>query len=233
PIPGRDEPTAQAAKTWALSGHEVWPCPDGVCPTASGLITSPDSGTGRGDPCQPPTEDVADLGTAVDNLHYLPDLLELHGAASVTSDWYDRLDGRVVLMAGRLALLKTYPCFALTRPSFEKRQAIPDGQSGIHYVVRAATHVDLLFKDVATGTIKGVRVSPQAAGQEIGLHLTMNVAPPETDLKDGDTIAHFQQFYELLPAVPAAQRLKLVYKPRASEEASPGSECPSVRFAGP
>lgn len=229
-----DLKVAACPKKWALAGYEIWLCPDGDCAAnlPSSLSTSPDDGANVADLCNPSQKpNVNNVGLAVDNMFYLPDLLELHGARGITADWHQRMDGRLVLRSGRLTVVATYPCFSLTGQA--KKRALVDGLSGMEHDMRVDGHVDLVFKDWRTRTITGVvRVKPAAVNQAIQLHLTMDVPPPK-DPPSGGEIAHFQQFYELLPNIAAGSRIKLTFTPLREQEASPGSECPGARFGGP
>lgn len=216
---------------WELAGHEVWACPDGVCGATFSLSTSPDRGADP-NPCYPPTTNDPDLGDVVDNMYYLPDLLDLHGTPGVANDWPDRLEGRLVLSAGRLVVAVTNPCYGMRW--YWKHRAMPDGEAGMKYVVRAASYLELQFKQLTTGTIRRVRLKPKAGSQEIKLRLTMDV--PSIHVPADQEIAHFQQFYELVPQIWKIRRIKLSYKPASSEKRlvlSPGSECPGARFGGP
>jgi hypothetical protein len=229
------EPKEKGAKEWALEGYEIWPCPDGVCPSASTLVSSPDRGPDPSHPCRPPYRTPSDLSvSAVDNLYYLPNLLALHPSADLPADWHRRLEGRVVLRAGRLVVVDTFNCVELRGATVNRRQAVTNGLSGVHYMLPATKYVDLLFKQPSSGAItRAIRVVPEKRRREIRTHLKMvrqgtNPHGPEI----GESLAEYQQFYELLPGVPAGGRIDARFQPEGSQGTiSPGQECGSVRLA--
>jgi hypothetical protein len=226
-------PKTGTEATWALAGYEISPCPDGVCPSASTLAFSPDTGPDPSQPCTPPSRMSSDLSLpAVDNRYYLPDLLALHPSTKLPQDWQRRLDGRVVLREGNLVVVDTFNCVELSGSAVKRRQAVTNGLSGVHYVVPVRTHVDLLFKHRSSGAVTGaIRLVP-TGGREIRTHLTMLPRDrKEHALASGDPLPEFQQFYELLPGVPAGSRIAATFKPEGSPgDLSPGQECGSVRF---
>ena len=227
-------PKVKGGKTWALEGYEVWPCADGVCPSTSTLAVSPDRGPDPS-PCTPPKRAPSDLSIdAVDNLYYLPNLLALHPEANLPADWHRRLESRLVLKAGKLVVVKTFNCVELRSTTVNRRQAVTDGMSGVHYVVPARKHVDVLFKQLGSGAITGaIRVVPEKdSPREIWAHLRMPAeAAKEHGLAVGDPLPEYQQFYELLPGVPAAGRIAARFMPQGPRgDMSPGQECGSVRF---
>jgi hypothetical protein len=218
----------------ALAGYEVWPCPDGACPTASTLASSPDEGPDPSHPCKPPTRTPRDLSlAAVDNLYYLPDLLALHPSTGPPADWHRRLDGRVVLKAGKLIVVDTFNCVEFRSATVNRRQAVTSGLSGVYYIVPARQYVDLLFKELSTGAITGaVRLVPPTGGREIKTFLRMpSQLRKEHSVTVGESLKDFQQFYELLPGVPVGSRIDARYQPEGSPGGmSPGQECGSVRL---
>jgi hypothetical protein len=229
-------PTAGGAKRWALAGHEVWPCPDGVCPNTRALTTSPDEGPDATNPCRPKTRTIPELPTpVVDNLYYLPDLLALHGSAGLPADWHARLAGRLVLLEGKLVLADTFDCVELTAGGAKRRHAVAHGHSGMQYVVPVQKHMDLVFKAWPADKIVGaVRIVPQPGKSEIAVHLTMPQVPAVPHmLMKGTELTDFRQFYELLPQVAEPERVRMKFEPDGALPTSPGADCGSARFGGP
>jgi hypothetical protein len=232
--PAWPSPKKEDTKTWPLEGYEIWPCPDGVCPSTSTLVSSPDQGPDPSHPCRPPYRTPSDLSvSAVDNLYYLPNLLALHPSADLPADWHRLLEGRVVLRAGRLVVVDTFNCVELRSATVNRRQAVTNGLQGVHYRVPARKYVDLLFKQPSSGAITGaIRVVPEKGRREIRTRLKMlRQVPKEHGLAVGDSLAEYQQFYELLPGVPTGSRIDARFRPEGSPGTiSPGQECGSVRF---
>jgi len=229
-------------QTWALQGYEVSVCPGGVCPSTSTLTSSPD----RPPKAQcDPTQDQPDPNLPVDNMHYVPNLLDMHPGSRLKSNWRQLLDSRLVLRAGRLTVQGAIGCFTFDGAAPPRIQSIADGEAGMRYDVTVPeTFVDLVFKRDGTPDQR-LRLRPKSGERTVTL--LVSAGSTSEVIVPNQLIPHFDLFYRLidLAAVPdgktavpmaPAEPLKMRYTPVNSvkgprgENVTPGGECPPVRF---
>ncbi len=232
---------------WPVDGYEIRVCPGGTCPTTSTLTTSP-----RKTPsvaCNP-SQDRSDPNGFVDNLYYVPNLLELHPGSTLRDGWEQMLESRLVLRTGRLAVADAIGCFTFqgSGPGNQRKQSIVNGTAGIQYQLTTTepfidfqfyTHNPATNSDSLAGR---VRLQPTLGQHEV--HVAVTTGERGAPVSPGQPVPHFKPFYRLIDtpsgmvvSSDTQPQLDLIYTPPGApadvpRNTSPGGECPSVRIGG-
>lgn len=214
---------------WRTTGYDIQLCEDGNC--QAGKLTQAAA-------TQPSTKCV-DGQVRTGNLHYVPNLSELHPGSKMVADWRDRLDTRLTLTRGEFVTTSVVECFEFrdAQNRVIRHDSLANGHDGVmNQFSSTAKFIDVVFSQRGR-TVKTVRVMPANGNIELSLYPTEHPAnDPSDDLKAGDTVTRFAPFYDLLePATVKGGHLKLTFQPTqtATPKAklvNPGPECPMFTF---